>query len=246
MIAAAFILPGVTAAAQGKTTDTKSGSAAQERSGDTEKTNPKATTPDKAGDKSKETARTAIVYRKVETTNYIIEVPEKWEVSQETPFGQREIHPAKEAPKEKAADPTKEGAKIGDNWESRGDKSASRRPETEKGPSMSSMTGPGLGKQSWDQLYKTSLFYITRSVREGGSKMKPTAYTLGKSKQGFETCSWTMNDTDSHPLARHVILKHTNANILALSVKLPPAATRETKERLERIFQHMVDTAVVR
>ena len=243
MIAAALILPGITAAAQGKTTDSKSGSAAQERSGDTGKTGTRRNTPDKAGEKSKETA---IVYRKVETTNYIIEVPEKWEVSQETPFGQREIHPAKEAAKEKAADSTKEVAKSGDIGESRGDKSASSRPETEKGPSMSSMTGPGLGKQSWDQLYKTSLFYITRSGREGGSKMKPTAYTLGKSKQGFETCSWTMNDTDSHPLARHVILKHTNANILALSVKLPPAATRETKERLERIFQHMVNTAVVR
>ena len=110
---------------------------------------------------------------------------------------------------------------------------------------MSSMTGPGLGRQSWQQLYETSLYFITRYA-PNGEKMKATPYQLGKSRQDFETCSWTMTDADGLPLQRHVILKHSNGNILALSVKIPSSAEKESKERLEAIFQHMVDTAMVR
>lgn len=111
--------------------------------------------------------------------------------------------------------------------------------------SMSSMTGPGLGRQSWQQLYETSLYFITR-YPPNGQKMQATPFKLGKSRQGFETCAWTMTDTEGLPLQRHVILKHSNGNILALSAKIPPSATKESKERLEAIFQHMVATAVVR
>ena len=114
--------------------------------------------------------------------------------------------------------------------------------KADRGASMSSMTGPGLGRQSWQQLYETSLYFITRYA-PNGEKMKATPFTLGKSQQGFETCAWTMTDSDGLPLQRHVILKHSNGNILALAVKIPPAAA---KEGLNTIFQHMVDTAVVR
>jgi len=153
-------------------------------------------------------------YRKIETKNYVIETPEGWEVGQETPFGQREIRPAKEM-------------KAG------------------RGASMSSMTGPGLGRQSWQQLYETSLYFITRFA-PNGQKMQATPFTLGKSQQGFETCAWTMTNSDGLPLQRHVILKHSNGNILALAVKIPYGAAKESKEGLQTIFQHMVDTAVVR
>ena len=117
--------------------------------------------------------------------------------------------------------------------------------KADAGASMSSMTGPGLGRQSWQQLYETSLYFITRYA-PNREKMKATPFTLGKSRQGFETCAWTMTDPDGLPLQRHVILKHSNGNILALSVKIPPAAAKESKEGLKTIFQHMVDTAVVR
>ncbi len=153
-------------------------------------------------------------HRKVETKNYTIEVPAGWEVGEETPFGQREIVPAKGP----------EGAVVG---------------------SMSSMTGPGLGKQSWDQLYNTSLYFITRYA-PGKGKMTATPYKLGKSKQGFETCSWTMLDEQKRPIQQHVILKHTNGNILALSVKLPPSAAKQPRTALEAEFRRLVDTAVVR
>ena len=153
-------------------------------------------------------------YRKTETKTYTVETPDGWEVGQETPFGQREIRPAKET----AAD---------------------------RGASMSSMTGPGLGRQSWQQLYETSLFFITRYA-PNSEKMKATPYQLGKSRQKFETCSWTMTDVDGKPLQRHVILKHSDGNILALSVKIPSAATKDSKDQLEAIFQHLVDTAMVR
>ena len=154
-----------------------------------------------------------ITYRKIETKNYIVEVPEGWEVGQETPFGQREMRPAKAL-------------------------------ELERGASLSSMTGPGLGRQSWQQLYETSLYFITRYA-PNGDKMKATPYKLGKSKQDFEACSWTMTDADGKPQQRHVILKHSNGNILAMSVKIPSAAAKESKDRLEAIFQHLVDTAIV-
>jgi hypothetical protein len=117
--------------------------------------------------------------------------------------------------------------------------------KADRDASMSSMTGPGLGRQSWQQLYETSLYFITRYAANG-QKMQATPFTLGQSRLGFETCTWTMTDPDGLPLQRHVILKHSNGNILALSVKIPSAAAMESKERLEAIFQHMVDTAVVR
>lgn len=201
LIAAALALSAGSVSAQsGKEGDANTGTA--------ERTQAKPET------KSAETKKKEVDYRKVETEHYTVEVPEGWEVGQETPFGQREIRPAKET-------------------------------EAAQGASMSSMTGPGLGRQSWQQLYNTSLYFIMR-YRPNGEKMKATPYKIGKSKQNFESCSWTMTDTEGKPLQRHVILKHSNGNILALSVKIPSAAAKESKERLEAIFQHVIDTAVVR
>lgn len=158
--------------------------------------------------------KAAVKYVKVDTKNYTLEVPEGWEVGQETSFGQREIVPEKKEGDMKAA-------------------------------AMSSMTGPGLGKRSWDDLYKTSLYFITRydNAQNAKNAPKPTPYTLSKSKQGFEACSWSMLDADKTTKARYVILKSQTGNILALSVKIP---SKESKAKLDAIFDHMVATAVVK
>ena len=168
--------------------------------------------PDSA-EQGKQKVRNKVEYRVVDTQSFTIEVPSGWTVSEETPWGSRQIRPSDET-------------------------------NTVKAASMSSMTGPGLGRQSWDRLYQTSLYFITRNGRE--SKMKATPYTLGKSKQGFETCSWDMTDTAGTVIQRHVILKHSNGNILALSVKVPADATKEERAQLCQLFQHMVDTAIVK
>jgi len=115
----------------------------------------------------------------------------------------------------------------------------------DRNASMSSMTGPGLGKQSWQQLYETSLYFITRYAPHT-QQMRATPFIIQKSRQGFETCAWTMTTSEGILLQRHIILKHPNGNILALSVKIPQDAAKKSKDQLEEIFQHMVDTAVVR
>jgi hypothetical protein len=153
-------------------------------------------------------------YTKFEAKNYVLEVPEGWEVGAETPFGQREILPGKKA-------------------------------NAAKGSSMSLMTGPGLGQQSWDQLYQTSLYFITRYAPAGG-KMTATPFKVSKTKQGFEACTWTMADQKGIAVQRHVILKDPSGGILALSVKIPASAGSLSQDRLNAIFQRTVDTAIVR
>ena len=151
--------------------------------------------------------RDEIRYRTVTTKNYTIQVPEGWELSAETPFGQREVLP-------------KEGKSQG---------------------ALTSMTGPGLGKQSWEQLYRTSLYFILREQPKGG--MTATLPTMGKTKQGFEAASWSMLDPKKTVVARYVVLKSKADNILALSVKIPEGADRT---QLEAIFDRLVSTAVVK
>ncbi len=147
----------------------------------------------------------------LDTKSYTLESPDGWVVTEETPFGQREIHPKEDA----------SGAKIG---------------------AMSAMTGPGLGKQDWEQLYRTSLYYISRSFPPAKYDAKP--FTLLKTRKGYEACTWTMEEKGTKRVAaRYVILKSTSGNILALSVKVPASAEKKV---LDAQFQHLVDTAVVK
>lgn len=113
-------------------------------------------------------------------------------------------------------------------------------PKAGKGQ-LTSMTGPGLGKQSWDQLYQTSLYFILRGQPAGS--MTATRPVMGKTKQGFETASWSMLDRKKTVVARYVVLKSKADNILALSVKIPADADRT---QLEAIFERLVSTAVVK
>ena len=149
--------------------------------------------------------RDEIRYRTVTTKNYAIQIPEGWEMGEETPFGQREMSP-----------------KAG------------------KGQ-LTSMTGPGLGKQSWEQLYRTSLYFILREQPAGS--MSATRPVMGRSKQGFEAASWSMLDRKKTVVARYVVLKSKADNILALSVKIPEGADRT---QLEAIFERLVSTAIVK
>jgi len=100
---------------------------------------------------------------------------------------------------------------------------------------MSAMTAPGGGRQGWDRLYNTSLYFIGREM-----DAKPTPYKLGKTKQGYETASWSMLDKDGFAKARYVILKASNDNILALSVKIPD---RKQERDLQSAFTRLVETA---
>ena len=147
----------------------------------------------------------------LDTKSYTLESPDGWVVSEETPFGQREIHPKEDA----------SGAKIG---------------------AMTAMTGAGLGKQEWAQLYRTSLFYITRSFPPAKFDAKP--FTLLKTRKGYDACTWTMEEKGTKRVAaRYVILKSATGNILALSVKVPAGAEKKV---LDAQFQHLVNTAVVK
>ncbi|MBM3493416.1 MAG: hypothetical protein FJX72_03695 [Armatimonadetes bacterium] len=163
--------------------------------------------------KPKTTKAQTPVYRTMDTNAFTLQVPSGWTVSEETPWGARDISP------EGGADA------MG-------------------GATMSSMTGPGLGRSSWKQLYETSLYFITRGDRAG--KMTATPYELGKSKQGYETCSWAMKDGKGRVVQRHVILKHSNGNILALSAKTPASAEKQDISKLDRMFRHMTETAIVK
>lgn len=150
----------------------------------------------------------------LDTKSYTLESPDGWVVSEETPFGQREMHPKEDA---------------------RG----------EKNGAMSAMTGAGLGKQEWEQLYRTSLYFTTRSFPPAKYDAKP--FTLLKTRKGYDACTWTIEEKSTKRVAaRYVILKSTTGNILALSVKVPASAEKAKKKVLDAQFQHLVDTAVVK
>ncbi len=165
-------------------------------------------------------------YVKLKTTLYTLELPAGWEAGPETPFGQREIKPMRATDMGKPAEKSVEQDSIkGDEGQSLG--------------GMTAMTAQGLTTSSWDQLYKTSLFYITRYDRS--DKIKATPYKLSKTKRGLASCSWTMQDAEGVSHARYTILKSPKGPILALSVKFPNKASQK---RLDAYFQHVVDTAL--
>ncbi len=99
---------------------------------------------------------------------------------------------------------------------------------------MGAMTA-GPTKASWDELYRTSLFFIKR---EGEGKETP--FRTGKTKLGYECMSFEVVNKDGFADRRYTLLKNTDGFALALSVKIPSRAAE--KEYLAT-FQHMVDTA---
>lgn len=106
------------------------------------------------------------------------------------------------------------------------------------GARMTAMTAAGAGKQEWERLYKTSLFYI-----RPGEGEKATPYTVAKTAQGYESASFSVLNKDGFARARYVLLKSPAGALLALSVKVP---AREDEAKLIPAFERMVRTAVLR
>lgn len=109
------------------------------------------------------------------------------------------------------------------------------KPATGQG-GLSAMTA-GPSNASWEQLYRTSLYFITR---EGAGKATP--YKIDKTTQGYEACSFTVNDADGFASRRYVLLKASSGKVLALSVKIP---TRENEKTLQPIFDRFVKSAKI-
>jgi hypothetical protein len=80
---------------------------------------------------------------------------------------------------------------------------------------MGVMTAPP-GRQSWEQLYDTALFFIMRE-----EKGKPTPFRLSKTKNGLEAASFEVLGSDGFPSRRYVMIKDESKGLLALSVKVP-------------------------
>jgi len=105
---------------------------------------------------------------------------------------------------------------------------------TEGKGKLGAMTA-GPTQAGFDELYKTSLFFIKR---EGEGKETP--YRVGKTKQGYDCMSFEMIDKDGFADRRYTLLKNTNGFALALSVKIPG---KDREKEYAAAFQRMVDTA---
>ena len=93
----------------------------------------------------------------------------------------------------------------------------------------------GPTQASWDELYRTSLYFIKR---EGPGKETP--FRLGKTKQGYECMSFEVANKDGFAERRYTLIKNSKGYALALSVKIP---SREKEQEYSSAFQRMVDTA---
>lgn len=92
------------------------------------------------------------------------------------------------------------------------------------------MTAPP-GKQTWEELYQTSLYFILRE-----SKGKPTPYRLGKTESGLETASFEVLDATGFAARRYILIRDKSGRLLALSVKVPSKdADKEWTKHFERM-----------
>ena len=137
-------------------------------------------------------------YAKVTTASYSIEVPKGWEVSAETPWGQRK------------AQPVQGGGELG------------------------VMTAPP-GRQTWEQLYETSLYFILRE-----SKGEATPYRLSKTKSGLEAATFEVLDGDGFASRRYVLIRDEANGLLALSVSVP---SRKADKLWSKHFKRLIETA---
>lgn len=104
----------------------------------------------------------------------------------------------------------------------------------EGGGKLGAMTA-GPSRASWDDLYRTSLFYILREDRG-----EPTPYRLGKTQQGYESMSFEVKNREGFASRRYTLLRDDRGYALALSVRIP---SPKEERRYLQLFQRMVDTA---
>jgi hypothetical protein len=110
----------------------------------------------------------------------------------------------------------------------------SRKIGSGSGGEMGAMTAPP-SEQTWDQLYRTALYYIGRETKD-----KPTPYTIVKTKRGYEAASFSMVDRDGFATERYMMVKHPSKGLLALSVKIKE---KKNEKELAGHFKRMVDSA---
>ncbi len=102
---------------------------------------------------------------------------------------------------------------------------------------MGAMTA-GPTNDSWDALYKMSLFFIKRE--EPGFE---TPYRTGRTKQGYECMSFEVKNTNGFANRRYLLLKNAKGNVLALSIKIPSS---DQEKAFKAMFQQMIDTAKIK
>jgi hypothetical protein len=137
-------------------------------------------------------------YCQVQAATYTIEVPKGWEVSGQTPWGQRTMTPQKGSGE------------------------------------LGVMTAPP-GRQTWDELYQTSLYFIRRE-----SDGKPTPYRITKMANGLEAASFELLDKGGFAAKRYVLIKDEKKGLLALSVKVP---SRDADKEWTKHFDRMIRSA---
>ncbi len=103
---------------------------------------------------------------------------------------------------------------------------------------LGAMTANGQGS-TWDDLYRTSLYFIKREDK----KAKETEFRIGKTKNGYECMSFEMVMPDGFKNRRYTLLKNEDGRALALSVKIP---SKKVEEAYEMYFKRMVDTAKIK
>jgi len=107
------------------------------------------------------------------------------------------------------------------------------KPEAGNG-ALGVMTAPP-SRQTWDDLYRTSLYFI---LREKGGKATP--YKLTKTTSGLEAASFEVLDSKGFADRRFVLLKHKEKGLLAISVDIP-SKERDTEWKVH--FERMVRSA---
>lgn len=113
----------------------------------------------------------------------------------------------------------------------------SRKAEpTNKAGELGMMTAPP-SQQSWEQVYKTSLYFILREAPG-----KPSPYKVTTSKQGYEACTFHVKDDQGRATRRYVLLKSKSGRLLALSVRIPE---QKAEAQWEKWFSRLVDTAKI-
>ena len=101
---------------------------------------------------------------------------------------------------------------------------------------MGTMTA-GPSKATWDELYKTSMYFIMRE-----EKGKATPFKIEKTSQGYEACTFTIVDDSGFAKRRYVLLKAKSGKVLALNVKIPSKAA---EAEMAKHFDRMVRTAKI-
>jgi len=96
----------------------------------------------------------------------------------------------------------------------------------------------GPTKQGWDELFKTSLFFIKRE--EEGTE---TPFRTGKTKLGYDCMRFEVKNKAGFTDRRYTLIRNASGNVLALSIKIP---TPDQEKSFVAIFEHMVDTAKVK